>query len=115
MGSSLDDYEKKFLEDFRERIIKHFIDVIVIAELTKGKPMSGFDVIWFIHRKYDIMLSSGTVYSRLYTLERKGILKGTMTSRKVIYSISEKGQKLVPIIMKLNLKIQECLKNLDIS
>mgnify|MGYP002397046920 CR=1 FL=1 len=53
------------------------------------------------------MFSSGAVYSQLYLLERQGLLRGKKESAKVVYSISKKGQKIMPVITSLNLKIQE--------
>ena len=42
-------FEGKILRKIHERIIKTFMDIIILAELRKG-PMSGYDVISFIHK-----------------------------------------------------------------
>lgn len=39
------------LKKMHERIIKNFMDIIILAEL-RNRPMSGYDVISFIHNKF---------------------------------------------------------------
>ena len=68
--------EGKILKKMHERIIKNFMDIIVLTELRRGS-MSGYDVISFIHNKFHLLVSSGTVYSLLYSLERNGLIEGT--------------------------------------
>jgi DNA-binding PadR family transcriptional regulator len=63
--------EAKIIKKMHERVIKSFMDTIVMAELQNG-PISGYDVISFIHNKFGFLVSSGTVYSLLYSLERNG-------------------------------------------
>lgn len=52
-----------------ERIIKNFMDIILLAEL-RNASVSGYDVTSFIHSKFNLLVSSGTVHSLLYSLER---------------------------------------------
>lgn len=73
--------EGKVLKKMHERIIKNFMDIIILAELKNG-PLSGYDVISFIHNKFHLLVSSGTVYSLLYSLERNGLIEGTWNERK---------------------------------
>ena len=42
--------EGRILKKMHERIIKNFMDIIILAEL-RNRPMSGYDVISFIHNK----------------------------------------------------------------
>ena len=108
-------YAIEFLENFRERIIKECMDIFILAKLSEGIAMSGFDFLVFFHKKFYIMFSSGTVYSQLYSLERQELLQGEMVSRKISYSITEKGQEIIPIILSLNSKILALLKDLESS
>jgi len=84
--------------------------IVILAELNKGRPRSGFDFIAFFNKKFNILFSSGTVYSQLYSLERQGLIKGRLVSNAMVYLISEKGQKIMDTVTRLNLKIQECLE-----
>jgi len=111
----LNSYSEEFLKDFRKRLIKECIDIFILAELSEGKSMSGFDFLTLLHKKFGIVLSSGTVYSKLYSLERQGLLQGNIVSKKMVYSVSKKGQEIMQIITMLNLKIQEFLEILGSS
>jgi len=63
------------IKEMHGRIVKNFMDILIMAEL-KDSPMSGYDVISFIHKKFRLLVSSGTVYSLLYSLERDGFIEG---------------------------------------
>lgn len=69
-------------------------------------PISGYDVISFIHDKFHLLVSSGTVYSLLYSLERNGLIEGTWNERKRVYKLTEKGKKTIETILNANDKIQ---------
>jgi len=87
------------------------LDVLVLAELRNG-PMSGYDVIAFIHNKFRLLVSSGTVYSLLYSLERDGLIMGSWNQRKRVYKLTEKGEETIKAIMQANDKIQFLVTNL---
>jgi len=103
--------EGKVLRKLHERIIKNFMDIIILAELRKG-PMSGYDVISFIHNKFNLLVSSGTVYSLLYSLERNGLIEGSWDERKRVYRLTEKGAKTIETILGANDKIKNFITNL---
>ncbi|MEM2937165.1 MAG: PadR family transcriptional regulator [Candidatus Bathyarchaeia archaeon] len=103
--------EGKILRKIHERIIKTFMDIIILAELRKG-PMSGYDVISFIHNKFHLLVSSGTVYSLLYSLERNGLIEGTWDERKRVYKLTDKGAKTIETILNANDKIKNFVASL---
>ena len=90
--------EARIIKKMHERVIKNFMDTIVMAELQNG-PISGYDVISFIHNKFGFLASSGTVYSLLYSLERNGLVEGIWIERKRVYKLSEKGAKTITTIL----------------
>jgi DNA-binding PadR family transcriptional regulator len=102
---------KKMVKKLRKRVIKNFLDVLVLANMT-DKPLSGYDVIGIIHKKYDVLVSSGTVYSQLYSLEREGLISGVQNKRKRIYELTEEGEKVIGDIMRVNGQIQNLLKSI---
>jgi DNA-binding PadR family transcriptional regulator len=104
-------FEGKILRKIHERIIKTFMDIIILAELRKG-PMSGYDVISFIHKKFHFLISSGTVYSLLYSLERNGLIEGTWDERKRVYKLTDKGAKTIEAILNANDKIKNFVTGL---
>jgi DNA-binding PadR family transcriptional regulator len=98
-------------EKLRSRLIKEFMDILILAELKKD-PMSGYDVIEFIHNKFGILMSSGTVYSLLYSMERDDLIRGVQNSRKRVYKLTEKGEQNTKAITKANQEIQNFLRNM---
>lgn len=101
----------KTVEKLRSRVIKNFLDILVLTEM-KDKPLSGYDVIGLIHKKYDVLLSSGTIYSQLYSLEREGIIRGEQNKRRRVYELTEVGEQAIGDIMRVNGQIQNLLKNI---
>jgi len=103
--------ETNVIEKIHRRIIKSFLDVLVLAELRKN-VMSGYDIIGIIHNKFRMLVSSGTVYSLLYSMERKGLIRGRWDQKKRIYMLTEKGEEIVKAILNANNEIQSLVKSL---
>jgi DNA-binding PadR family transcriptional regulator len=103
--------EASVLKKMHERIIKNFMDVLILTELRTG-PLSGYDVIGFIHNRFHLLVSSGTVYSLLYSLERSGLIEGKWNERKRVYKLTEKGERTINTILGANEKIHYFIKNL---
>jgi len=99
------------IKKMHERIIKNFLDIIILAEL-RNRPMSGYDVISFTHNKFRLLVSSGTVYSLLYSLERNGLITGTWNERKRVYKPTEKGMKTIETILTANDSIKSFIANI---
>ena len=89
------------------------MEILILAEMKKG-ALSGYDVIGLVHKKFDVFVSSGTVYSLLYSLERDGLIKGVWDDRKRVYELSEKGERNMEIITKTNDEFQNFLGNLSL-
>ena len=100
--------EAKILKKMHEKVIKSFMDTIIMAEL-QNEPISGYDVISFIHNKFGFLVSSGTVYSLLYSLERNGLVEGVWIERKRVYKLTEKGAKTIETILNSQDKIKSFL------
>ena len=103
--------ESEVLKKMHRKIVKSFMDVIILAEL-RNVPMSGYDVIGFIHNKFGILVSSGTVYSLLYSLERDGLIKGMWSKRKRVYELTEKGEKTIEVVLNADDKIKSLITSL---
>lgn len=99
------------LGEMYERIVKNFMDILVMAEL-RSNSLSGYDVISLIHKKFNLLVSSGTVYALLYSLERDGLVEGKLIDRKRIYVLTEKGERNINAILNANAQIQSIIVNL---
>src|SRR4030067_19752 len=103
--------EGRILKKMHERIIKNFMDIIIMTELRNGS-LSGYDVISYIHNKFNLLVSSGTVYSLLYSLERNGLVEGVWEERKRTYKLTEKGQNTIETIINANDRINGLMTSL---
>jgi len=101
----------KIVENLRRRTIKTFMDMLILAELQQ-KPLSGYDIISLVHRRFNVLVSSGTVYSMLYSLERKGLVTADMDNRKRVYTLTEKGEQTLETVGRANMEINGLVQNL---
>ena len=103
----------ELVKKLRKRVIQNFMDILVLTEMKRGS-LSGYDVIALLHQKFGLLLSSGTIYSLLYSLEREGLIKGVWNQRKRIYQLTEKGEQNMKVITKANDEIQNFLKHITL-
>jgi DNA-binding PadR family transcriptional regulator len=90
---------EEILKDIRERALKSFLDMFILMEIAE-KPLSGYDVISVIFRRYRFLISAGTIYSLLYKLERDGLVEGYSNGRKRLYRVTDKGKLTIDVILK---------------
>lgn len=98
------------VEKFHKQTVKSLIDVIILTRL-KNRIMSGYDVISNIHTTFGVLLSSGTVYFHLYSLERDSLIVGEYENKKRVYRITEKGISLLTTLAKNNLELLKSLQS----
>jgi DNA-binding PadR family transcriptional regulator len=72
----------------------------------KTDSLSGYDFIAFINKRFNMLISAGTVYALLYALERKQLIEGSGEERKRTYKLTEKGNATINIILKENHQIE---------
>ena len=102
------------LNQMNRRIVKNFLDLVILMELRK-RSMSGYDVIAFVHNKFGMLLSSGTIYSYLYFLERNGLIKGEWVQRRRVYTLTEQGKENAKTLLNAKDKILGLLLNLFVG
>jgi len=108
------DLESEILKQMHKRIVKNFLDVVILMELSKHS-MSGYDVISLVHNKFHMLLSSGTIYSNLYFLEKNGLIRGEQARRKRIYMLTEQGKGTAKAFLNSKDKILGMVLNLFIG
>ena len=84
--------DNKTLEKMRMRSVKSVLDIVMLAGL-RNDSMSGYDAITYVHDKFGVLISSGTVYAHLYALEREGLITGNTDKKKRNYKLTEKGEQ----------------------
>jgi DNA-binding PadR family transcriptional regulator len=102
--------KKETLKEINKRTLKAFMDLAILAKMMERNPVSGYDITAFFHRKFSILLSSGTVYSVLYSMERDGLVEGMCTRRKRVYRLTEKGEKTIKSVLGSVGEIQSFIK-----
>ena len=91
---------KEILSAMEKRILTNFMDLIILSILrNNGLPMGGYDIIRILHREFSFLLNPGTVYSHIYSMERKGLLKSTENGRKRVYSLTREGKKYIETLL----------------
>jgi DNA-binding PadR family transcriptional regulator len=64
----------------------------------------------YIHSNFHV-LSSGTIYSYLYSLEREGLTVGGYQNKKHVYKIAEQGINLIITLAQNNLELSDSLQS----
>lgn len=73
----------------KERLVKNFLDVMLLHMLKKSGPVHGYELTKLIHTQSGILLSCGTLYPGLYELEKSGLIRSKMTGKKRIYALAD--------------------------
>jgi DNA-binding PadR family transcriptional regulator len=105
------DLESEILMKMNRRVVTIFLDVLILLKL-RNASLSGYDIISYVHKRFDMLISSGTVYSCLYHLERDGLIKGELVQRKRVYMLTEKGRETVKTILGMRDKILGLVLNI---
>jgi len=106
--------ESEILMKMHRRVVTNFLDILLLLKLRNGS-FSGYDVISYIHKRFDMLISSGTVYSCLYHLERDDLIKGELVQRKRVYMLTEKGRETVKTILGTKDKVLGLVVNIFIG
>jgi DNA-binding PadR family transcriptional regulator len=87
-------------------MVKSFLDIIILTKLRNSVPLSCYDFIEFVPKKYGFLISPGTVYSLMYSMERKGLLRGIEVQAKRKYTLTDKGVETINVILEAKVQIQ---------
>ena len=82
------------MKNLNERYIKGFLDIIMLSFLER-KSMSGNELITQIYENFEILLSPGTVYPILHSMERSKLVVRKRQGKKKIYTITDKGRSVL--------------------
>jgi len=104
--------ERGILKEIQRSIVKNFLDTVIMVRLKTCSSLSGYNLIEYVQQKYGVLISSGTVYSLLYSLERKGLLKADCASGKRLYALTEEGLKAIESILDSREEIKKFVGNI---
>ena len=89
--------QTEIVDRMHERFLKEFMDILIMIKMREGE-ITGYDVLTYFHREFDFLVSAGTVYSILYSMERDGLIEARREDRRRIYSLTPKGEATVKTI-----------------
>jgi DNA-binding PadR family transcriptional regulator len=102
--------ENNVLVEMRERVVRAFLDLIVLMKLSEGcEALSGYDVVKLVGEEFDVMLSAGSVYAALYSMEREGLIQGMLERKKRVYTLTDKGKAKVEAVSEEKIEILHLL------
>jgi DNA-binding PadR family transcriptional regulator len=74
------------------RLINDFMDIIILKLIRKNSGSNGYKLSKLVHRDYNLLVSAGTIYSVVYSLERHGFIKGCQEGRGRGYKLTKEGE-----------------------
>jgi DNA-binding PadR family transcriptional regulator len=89
--------EKQIIRQAEEHLLRGFLDWIILKRLGE-EGQTGYDIVQYILKEHGILIASGTVYSRLYSMERDGLIEATTWNGIRTYKLNLKGLQTVRII-----------------
>ncbi|MGD0645166.1 MAG: PadR family transcriptional regulator [Candidatus Bathyarchaeia archaeon] len=98
-----------------KKIIKNFTDLLILKHLQKYPLVSGYEILNYLRRKFDIPFSPGTIYNAVYSLERHGLIKGNGNEAGRKYKLTNKGGKMIDTTVKAQKRIQQLFADIVIG
>jgi DNA-binding PadR family transcriptional regulator len=98
--------EKDVIVEMRERIVRAFLDLIVLMKLSEScEALGGYDFVKLVGEEFDVMISPGSMYAVLYSMERGDLIQGMSKHRKRVYSLTDKGEATVKAVSEEKTKV----------
>jgi DNA-binding PadR family transcriptional regulator len=113
--TSTEKTDARIVKKLREKAIKAFLDIYILSELQTKPTQSGYDLLESIRQRFGYLMSSGTVYSLLYSLERSGLIKGGWQQRRRTYTLTPKGVQTTQAIARNKEQIIQTLGEIFLS
>jgi len=90
--------QEQILKQLRRRFTREFLDLIILTRLNSVPYITGYALVEYVHQECNILLSSGTVYSTLYSMERNGLVRGEWKGRIRAYYITPQGEEVIQTV-----------------
>jgi DNA-binding PadR family transcriptional regulator len=104
--------QNEILKEMKRIMVANFLDTIILAELKNSSPLSGYDTLDFVYKKFGFLFSSGTIYALLYAMERKGLVRGSYSQTKRVYTLTDKGLETIDVILRSKDEVQKFIEKL---
>jgi DNA-binding PadR family transcriptional regulator len=104
--------QSEILKEMKRTMVTNFLDTIILAELKNSSPLSGYDLLDFVYKKFGFLISPGTIYALLYAMERKGLVNGSYSQTKRVYTLTDKGTETIHAILRSKDEIRKFIEKL---
>ncbi len=95
---SIEDYSKTVIvAENRKRILRAFLDIISLIELSRRNVITASHIISSINSKYQVEVSPGTIYPVLKKLEKSGDIIAIKSRKIKTYRITDKGSQRISL------------------
>jgi PadR family transcriptional regulator PadR len=75
-----------------EKLVCSFLDIIVMTVLH-DTPTYGYEIIATIHKEFGVLLSPGTLYPLLHSLEERELIEPSHSGGRIVYRTTQKGKQ----------------------
>ena len=100
------------LPPVRKQVLKALLHTAILVKL-RNEPSSGYDLLLSFNEEFGIILSPGTVYATLISMDRDGLITSELDHRKRVYELTDEGKialkELLKDVKKLDLFIRRLL------
>lgn len=76
-----------------DEIVKKVLEPVILSLLKK--PVSGYDILQEIQRRYNVSIPKARVYTYLYSLQKMGYLQTSTAGKSIRYHPTEDGEKYI--------------------
>jgi len=90
----------------QERILRAFLDIIILRMLL-NHPMTAYQIDNSVLKRHGSKISPNVVFTKLANLERKELISCAQSRHGRVYSITERGRKMVNINSNVIEEIQK--------
>ncbi|MBI2937494.1 MAG: PadR family transcriptional regulator [Thaumarchaeota archaeon] len=77
-------------KNIRRQCVNSHLDLIILS-LLNTKELSGYDLVVIIQKRFDVLLSPGTIYPILKSLDSHKLVQTSYTKRKKLYKLTDQG------------------------
>jgi len=96
--------ESELLTKMHRRIVSNFLDLSILLKLRNGS-LSDQDILSYVPKRFDVVVSPGTIYSCLHHLEEEELIKAKWNNKKKVYTLTEKGEQRIKTLTNMTDKI----------
>jgi len=94
------------IDALSRKTIKNFLDILILKYLKRQPLANGYDIIKQMYKDFGILISPGTIYSAVYSLERQALIKGNSDKSGRTYSLTRQGAEMLNHTYKTKEQIQ---------